>query len=32
MIGSLPILEKRGGAIALPLYFNRVDFDTFRKD
>lgn len=32
MVGSLPILEKRGGAIVPPLYFNRVDFDPFRKD
>nr|DAZ55792.1 MAG TPA: hypothetical protein [Caudoviricetes sp.]DAZ69031.1 MAG TPA: hypothetical protein [Caudoviricetes sp.] len=24
--------DKRGGAIAPPLYFKRVDFDPFRKE
>nr|DAZ57607.1 MAG TPA: hypothetical protein [Caudoviricetes sp.] len=24
--------DKRGGAIALPLHFNRVEIDPFRKD
>nr|DAP43694.1 MAG TPA: hypothetical protein [Caudoviricetes sp.]DAW62180.1 MAG TPA: hypothetical protein [Caudoviricetes sp.] len=24
--------KQRGGAIALPLYFNRVEIDPFRKD
>nr|DAP24504.1 MAG TPA: hypothetical protein [Caudoviricetes sp.] len=32
MFGPVPILRQRGGAIASPLYFNRVEIDPFRKD
>ena len=32
MIGSLPILKKRGGAIVPAAIFNRVEFDAFRKE
>nr|DAP24071.1 MAG TPA: hypothetical protein [Caudoviricetes sp.] len=32
MVGPVPILQQRGGAIAPPLYFNRVEIDPFRKD
>jgi hypothetical protein len=31
MIGPVPILRQRGGAIASPLYFNCLDFEAYER-